>query len=541
MYRVLLVVSLLLVSGCSFLGAGGQSGTPDQPSPEVTAAATPSTTPTHQPTSGDGRQSTTTTQRPTATPSPTAVPDSDGDGLGDARERELGTDPERADTDDDGLNDSRELAVGTDPARADTDGDGLADGAEVLEYGTNATVVDTDGDGLTDRAEVEDHGSDPLAVHSDGDGLNDTAEIRVHETDPAVADTDDDRLNDSAELDRGTDPTAADTDGDGLDDYREVNIHETDPLAADTDGDGLNDSRELGMGLDPTAVDTDGDTINDTVELRRYDTDPGDAHSDGDTLNDSAEIEIYGTAPTHQDTDGDGLPDGVEVNMTDRFPDADPLEKDIFLELDYRTKLDDHDVEAMKERFRDAPVNTTTGVEEIFENGTVDESKVRDGIDLHVYFDDELECDGTTEPPQEVPGTIDRACSGGGHDNVGYYYGRIVEEVNIPDNGMEEAGFATSDSFYAADQSRSDVTTPVVMHELGHVLGIYAAGVDSHEFDHDEYPSVMNYNAPATFLGYSDGTNGDDDHDDWAEIGAGLAYQPYTDPYQVRDQTDERE
>jgi hypothetical protein len=106
---------------------------------------------------------------------------------------------------------------------------------------------------------------------------------------------------------------------------------------------------------------------------------------------------------------------------------------------------------------------------------------------------------------------------------------------------MEEGGFATSDSFYVADQSRSEYTTSIVMHELGHVLDIHAPGVDSREIDHDDYPSVMNYNSPAGFLGYSDGTNGEDDHDDWTEIGEGLAYQPYTDPYQIRDQTDERE
>lgn len=57
--------------------------------------------------------------------------DSDGDGLSDAKEAELGTDPQDADSDDDGINDGDEVALGTDPNNADSDGDGASDGAEV--------------------------------------------------------------------------------------------------------------------------------------------------------------------------------------------------------------------------------------------------------------------------------------------------------------------------------------------------------------------------------------------------------------------------
>ncbi len=46
---------------------------------------------------------------------PTADVDSDGDGLTDAREVELGTDPFNADTDGDGISDADEIAAGTDP------------------------------------------------------------------------------------------------------------------------------------------------------------------------------------------------------------------------------------------------------------------------------------------------------------------------------------------------------------------------------------------------------------------------------------------
>ncbi len=60
------------------------------------------------------------------------VLDSDGDGLSDVEERELGTNPLEADTDGDGLFDREEIKVyKTDPKDADTDRDGYADGMEV--------------------------------------------------------------------------------------------------------------------------------------------------------------------------------------------------------------------------------------------------------------------------------------------------------------------------------------------------------------------------------------------------------------------------
>ncbi|MGE3481883.1 MAG: PKD domain-containing protein, partial [Gammaproteobacteria bacterium] len=88
-------------------------------------------------------------------------PDTDGDGLSDARELQLGTDPNSPDSDGDGLADGDEVDLHhTDPLDPDSDGDGLPDGAEVNRHLTNALLADTDGDGFSDGAEVE-AGSDP--------------------------------------------------------------------------------------------------------------------------------------------------------------------------------------------------------------------------------------------------------------------------------------------------------------------------------------------------------------------------------------------
>lgn len=58
--------------------------------------------------------------------------DSDGDGLDDVRENEIGTRPDLSDTDNDGLKDGDEVIVWkTNPLNPDSDGDKFPDGTEV--------------------------------------------------------------------------------------------------------------------------------------------------------------------------------------------------------------------------------------------------------------------------------------------------------------------------------------------------------------------------------------------------------------------------
>ena len=56
--------------------------------------------------------------------------DSDGDGIPDVVEEELGTDPNESDTDGNGLDDLKELENGNDATNDDTDRDGVQDGAD---------------------------------------------------------------------------------------------------------------------------------------------------------------------------------------------------------------------------------------------------------------------------------------------------------------------------------------------------------------------------------------------------------------------------
>ncbi len=117
-----------------------------------------------------------------------AVPpiDTDGDGLTDELEFELGTDPNDEDTDNDGLSDGEEHhATGTDPLDPDTDDDGIADGYEV-EGGADPNDagdawVDLDDDGIgvlddcDDRSASVHPGADEIiadAIDQDCDGLD---------------------------------------------------------------------------------------------------------------------------------------------------------------------------------------------------------------------------------------------------------------------------------------------------------------------------------------------------------------------------------
>lgn len=130
------------------------------------------------------------------------------------------------DSDNDGVIDAVEELIGTDPTKTDTDGDGLSDYTEIYETLTDPLTPDTDENGTPDGDE-----------DSDGDGLTNLEEQKL-----------------------GTRADLADTDNDGLSDGEEVNKYHTDPLNPDTDGDGISDADEILLGLDPLKAMSDGVT-----------------------------------------------------------------------------------------------------------------------------------------------------------------------------------------------------------------------------------------------------------------------------------------
>jgi hypothetical protein len=84
---------------------------------------------------------------------PWLLADTDGDGLRNVEEFDLGTDPGLADSNGDGLSDGLSVGLGRDPSSLDLDGDGLTN-AEELALGTDPLAADTDGDGVSDALDA---------------------------------------------------------------------------------------------------------------------------------------------------------------------------------------------------------------------------------------------------------------------------------------------------------------------------------------------------------------------------------------------------
>lgn len=97
---------------------------------------------------------------------PEVILDDDADGLSNAEETAIGSDPKLPDTDNDGLSDKDEVRIHrTSPVNPDTDNDGLYDKVEIFTYQTQALDPDTDNDTYLDGVEVQ-NGYNP-----NGDGL----------------------------------------------------------------------------------------------------------------------------------------------------------------------------------------------------------------------------------------------------------------------------------------------------------------------------------------------------------------------------------
>lgn len=122
--------------------------------------------------------------------------------------------PAGQDSDEDGLSDAEEIRIGTDPMNPDTDGDGLDDHTEAYIVYSDPLTADADGDadedGITNIDEVGVWGTDPASSDSDSDGISDIEEIQTTGTDPNNPDSDDDGVIDGFELEIGTNPVEFD-------------------------------------------------------------------------------------------------------------------------------------------------------------------------------------------------------------------------------------------------------------------------------------------------------------------------------------------
>lgn len=142
--------------------------------------------------------------------------DRDHDGLRDVDETI--SDTWKWDSDGDGLNDKYELEIGTNPIKADSDRDGLSDRLESI-LGTNTTSEDTDNDGLSDSLER----SGWIAAFEYGG----TEFLWLSHSDPMRNDSDRDGVSDQLEYWSNLNPMSKDTDGDGVYDVAKLKITST--------------------------------------------------------------------------------------------------------------------------------------------------------------------------------------------------------------------------------------------------------------------------------------------------------------------------
>ncbi len=209
--------------------------------------------------------------------------DSDGDGMPDWWEKEVGLDAKNPkdssqDADNDLVPNVVEYQNNIDPLNPDSDGDGYFDGEEIAKgYNPNGLGrSDEDKDGLPDWWEelygLNKNDASDAELDDDQDGLSNKEEFQYY-SNPKNPDTDSDGVEDGEEVLQGQNPAGegtleeflkqtntTDRDGDQLDIFYEE-LFGTDKENKDSDGDGYGDYIEASRGYDPTGEGMIGATV----------------------------------------------------------------------------------------------------------------------------------------------------------------------------------------------------------------------------------------------------------------------------------------
>ncbi|WP_445365119.1 hypothetical protein ACJJJB_15315 [Microbulbifer sp. ANSA001] len=255
--------------------------------------------------------------------------DHDGDGIPASWEVSRGLNDDDAqdatqDNDFDGLTNLQEYQAGTRIDLSDSDFDGIKDGEDIAPLNA-AYRFDHDGDGLPELWEQEHHFNDgdagDAAEDTDSDGLTNLQEYQAG-TDPRDPDSDHDGVADGQDLLPTDARYSRDEDGDGMADEweQEHGLRSDDPTDAifDEDYDGLSNLQEYQLGTNPQERDSDGDWVEDGED--RFPTNPQYRHDfDGDGLPTFWEnqygLDVSRPEDRGEDPDGDGLTNALEFEL----------------------------------------------------------------------------------------------------------------------------------------------------------------------------------------------------------------------------------
>ncbi|HUB83441.1 MAG TPA: IPT/TIG domain-containing protein [Bryobacteraceae bacterium] len=252
-------------------------------------------------------------------PGTSATADPDLDGLTNAQEIALGTDPLNNDSDGDGFADGDEVKFGTDPLNPLSYPHLLPNSFPLLFFGRSLSVYNqlpvisnpqTAPPMLSSSISFSVYNQQPQISNPQTAPpmLSSGISFSVYNRQPQISNPQtapppfSQSLTFSVDNTQGgmrVPPTALlDIDGDGLPDWVEMALR-GDRMSArpdeDDDHDGLTNLEEFCLGTDPRKADTDGDGVPDLEEILRG-TNPLSADTDGDGYSDLEEI-LAGTDP----------------------------------------------------------------------------------------------------------------------------------------------------------------------------------------------------------------------------------------------------